>query len=70
MKQYDLNLANANLLLHEYKCVDYFEKVNCCIIKEKIVGNLHNNLGLQGTKLENCVQLVCNYLFLGSQIIT
>lgn len=27
MKQYDLNLLSANLLLHEYKCVDYFEKV-------------------------------------------
>ncbi|CAO3611762.1 unnamed protein product [Mucor fragilis] len=27
IKQYDLNLLGANLLLHEYKCVDYFEKV-------------------------------------------
>ncbi|KAG2214007.1 hypothetical protein INT47_001278 [Mucor saturninus] len=28
MNQYGLNLTNANLLLHEYKCVDYFENVS------------------------------------------
>ncbi|KAI8370898.1 B subunit of glutamyl-tRNA amidotransferase [Choanephora cucurbitarum] len=27
IQQYDLNLHNANMLLHEYKCVDYFEQV-------------------------------------------
>ncbi|KAI7903225.1 Glutamyl-tRNA amidotransferase B subunit [Cokeromyces recurvatus] len=38
IKQYDLNLLNANLLLHEYKCVDYFEKV-CQGRNPKIVAN-------------------------------
>ncbi|KAI8994896.1 aspartyl/glutamyl-tRNA amidotransferase subunit B [Pilobolus umbonatus] len=38
MKQYDLNLLGANLLLHEYKCVDYFEKV-CHGRNPKIVAN-------------------------------
>ncbi|KAI9348845.1 Aspartyl/glutamyl-tRNA amidotransferase subunit B [Pilaira anomala] len=38
MKQYDLNISNANLLLHEYKCVDFFEKV-CLGRNHKIVAN-------------------------------
>lgn len=38
MKQYELNLTNANLLLHEYKCVDYFEQV-CLGRNAKTVSN-------------------------------
>ncbi|GAA5815423.1 hypothetical protein MFLAVUS_008931 [Mucor flavus] len=28
MSQYELNISNANLLLHEYKCLDFFEKAS------------------------------------------
>ncbi|KAI8881583.1 aspartyl/glutamyl-tRNA amidotransferase subunit B [Backusella circina FSU 941] len=38
MKQYDLNVDHANLLLHEYKCVHYFEEA-CQGRNAKIVAN-------------------------------
>lgn len=39
MDQYGLNLTNANLLLHEYKCVDYFENVTILLECAKITFN-------------------------------
>ncbi|RCH81389.1 hypothetical protein CU098_000334, partial [Rhizopus stolonifer] len=38
IRQYDLSVANANLLLHEYRCVDFFEQV-CVGRNPKIVSN-------------------------------
>ncbi|KAI9476340.1 MAG: Asp/Glu-ADT subunit B [Benjaminiella poitrasii] len=56
MKQYGISLLNANLLLHEYKCVDYFEKVckgrNSKIVTNWTLNELSGALSSQGLSFQ------------------
>lgn len=61
MKQYDLNLQSANLLLHEYKCVDYFENVR--FVQEQIYSFKPNG------NYNRCVMVVMLRLFLIGKLV-